>query len=107
MTGFAKLEHQPGGAFMKLFVDACTASELKRFEPQGLANIINGEEKGTSDMQDMWSSVPSRDRGDAYDRLCEARAPTWRGLHEAVRGHLHGERAEGLRSSGAGQHSPW
>jgi hypothetical protein len=41
--GFAKLEHHPGEAFMKLFVDACMATELKGFSPQGLANIINGK----------------------------------------------------------------
>jgi hypothetical protein len=28
---------------MRLFVNACTASELKDFNPQGLANTINGE----------------------------------------------------------------
>jgi hypothetical protein len=44
MTGFAKLEHPPGEAFMRLFVDACMATELKGFNPQHLSNIINGEE---------------------------------------------------------------
>jgi hypothetical protein len=39
----AKLEHDPGKAFVKLFVDACTATELKGFNPQELANTINGE----------------------------------------------------------------
>jgi hypothetical protein len=43
LTGFAKLEHDPGEAFMRLFVDACMATELKGFTPQGLANTINGE----------------------------------------------------------------
>jgi hypothetical protein len=45
MTGFAKLGHHPGDAFMELFVGTCMASGLKGFEPQGLANIINGEQK--------------------------------------------------------------
>jgi hypothetical protein len=48
IAGFAKLEHHPGEAFMRLFVDACTASELKGFKPQPLANILNGKE-GPSD----------------------------------------------------------
>jgi hypothetical protein len=41
--GFAKLEYDPGRAFLEVFVDACLASELKGFEPQHLANVINGE----------------------------------------------------------------
>jgi hypothetical protein len=44
VTGFAKLEHHPGDAFMKLFVDACMATKLKKFDPQALGNTINGEE---------------------------------------------------------------
>jgi hypothetical protein len=44
MTGFAKLGHQPGEAFMKLFVDACVATKLRDFDPQGLATTINGED---------------------------------------------------------------
>jgi hypothetical protein len=43
VTGFAKLEHHPGEAFMRLFVEVCAASELKGFNPQDLANTINGE----------------------------------------------------------------
>jgi hypothetical protein len=31
---------------MELFVDTCTAMGLKRFNPQAISNIINGE-KGT------------------------------------------------------------
>jgi hypothetical protein len=45
-TGFAKLEHHPGEAFMKLFVDPCMATELKDFNPQNLANTINGKGEG-------------------------------------------------------------
>jgi hypothetical protein len=29
-----------------MLVDACLASELKGFEPQALANVINGERVG-------------------------------------------------------------
>jgi hypothetical protein len=43
VTGLAKLEHHPGGAFMRLFVDACMASDLKGFIPQELTNTINGK----------------------------------------------------------------
>jgi hypothetical protein len=43
LTGLAKLEHDPGEAFMKLFVHVCMATELKVFTPQNLANTINGE----------------------------------------------------------------
>jgi hypothetical protein len=46
LTGLAKLEHDPGEAFMKLFVHVCMASELKGFTPQNLANTINGEGEG-------------------------------------------------------------
>jgi hypothetical protein len=42
-TGLAKFEHDPGEAFMRLFVDVCAATELKGFNPQELANTINGE----------------------------------------------------------------
>jgi hypothetical protein len=42
-AGFAKLEYRPGDEFMKLFVKTCTAMQLEGFEPQHLANIINGE----------------------------------------------------------------
>jgi hypothetical protein len=45
-AGLAKLEHDPGKPFMKLFVDACMATELKGFNAQALANAINGEGKG-------------------------------------------------------------
>jgi hypothetical protein len=41
--GLAKFEHDPGEAFMRLFVDFCAAIELKGFNPQNLANTINGE----------------------------------------------------------------
>jgi hypothetical protein len=41
--GLAKFEHNPGEAFMRLFVDVCAATELKDFNPQNLANTINGE----------------------------------------------------------------
>jgi hypothetical protein len=46
VTGFAKLEHHPGEAFMKFFVTACMAAELKGFTPQHLANTINGKGEG-------------------------------------------------------------
>jgi hypothetical protein len=41
--GFAKLGHDPGRGFLDVFVDACLASRLQGFEPQALANVINGE----------------------------------------------------------------
>jgi hypothetical protein len=43
VAGLAKLDHHPGDAFLELFVDACTATRLQGFDPQALANIINGE----------------------------------------------------------------
>jgi hypothetical protein len=42
VAGFAKLDHHPGDAFLELFVDACMATRLQGFDPQALANIING-----------------------------------------------------------------
>jgi hypothetical protein len=41
--GLAKLGHHPGEAFMELLVDACVARRLRDFNPQNLANTINGE----------------------------------------------------------------
>jgi hypothetical protein len=43
VAGFAKLNHNPGTAFLELFVDACMAASLPGFKPQNLANVINGE----------------------------------------------------------------
>jgi hypothetical protein len=43
VTGFAKLGHDPGPAFVELIVDACMASRFRGFNPQDLANVINGE----------------------------------------------------------------
>jgi hypothetical protein len=45
-AGFAKLGHQPGAEFMKLFVRECEDKRFKDFEPQDLANTINGEVEG-------------------------------------------------------------
>jgi hypothetical protein len=45
VTGFAKLEHDPGEAFMELLVDTCVAGRLRDFNPQNLANTINGESR--------------------------------------------------------------
>jgi hypothetical protein len=42
-TGFAKLGYLPGNEFMGLFVRTCTAMQLEGFNPQELANVINGE----------------------------------------------------------------
>jgi hypothetical protein len=42
LTGFAKLEYPPGDEFMGLFVRTCTAMQLEGFDPQDLANVING-----------------------------------------------------------------
>jgi hypothetical protein len=42
-AGFAKLGHQPGARFMELFVRKCVAMELSGFNPQHLANTVNGE----------------------------------------------------------------
>jgi hypothetical protein len=42
-AGFAKLGHQPGPEFMKLFVRKCEDMDFKDFEPQVLSNVINGE----------------------------------------------------------------
>jgi hypothetical protein len=43
VAGLAKLDHHPGHAFLELFVDACAAMRLQGFDPQNLANVINGE----------------------------------------------------------------
>jgi hypothetical protein len=45
-AGFAKLGHQPGAEFMKLFVRKCEGMCFKGFDPQHLANTINGEVEG-------------------------------------------------------------
>jgi hypothetical protein len=44
-TGFAKFEarFKPAQTFMDLFVRTCVAMELQGFNPQNLANTINGE----------------------------------------------------------------
>jgi hypothetical protein len=42
-AGLAKLEHQPGEEFMRLFIRTSTAMQLERFTPQELANVINGK----------------------------------------------------------------
>jgi hypothetical protein len=42
-AGFAKLDHNPGDAFLGLFVDACMATRLQGFKPQELSNVINGK----------------------------------------------------------------
>jgi hypothetical protein len=42
-AGFAKVDHHPGDAFLELVVDACMGTRLQGFDPQALANIINGE----------------------------------------------------------------
>jgi hypothetical protein len=38
------MEHHPGGPFMELLVNTCTAMGLKGFKPQEISNIINGQE---------------------------------------------------------------
>jgi hypothetical protein len=43
VAGLAKLEHHPGDACLELFVDACMAMRLQGFDPQNLANVINGK----------------------------------------------------------------
>jgi hypothetical protein len=49
-TGFAKFEarYKPDKEFMELFVRTCVAMKLKGFDPQALANTINGEAAVTS-----------------------------------------------------------
>jgi hypothetical protein len=42
-AGFAKLGHQPGADFMKLFVRKCEDMIFKGFDAQALSNILNGE----------------------------------------------------------------
>lgn len=42
-SGMAKLEHHPGEAFMRVFIETCVATELKGFNSIDLANIINGK----------------------------------------------------------------
>jgi hypothetical protein len=45
-AGFAKLGHQPGAHFVELFVRKCEGMGFKGFDPQHLANTINGEVEG-------------------------------------------------------------
>jgi hypothetical protein len=49
-TGFAKFEtrYKPAQEFIELFVRTCVAMGLKGFDPQNLANTINGEAAVTS-----------------------------------------------------------
>jgi hypothetical protein len=49
-TGFAKFEarYKPAKQFMELFVSTCVVLELHGFNPQNLANTINGEAAVTS-----------------------------------------------------------
>jgi hypothetical protein len=49
-TGFAKFEarYKPAKEFMELLVRTCVAMELKGFDPQALANTMNGEAAVTS-----------------------------------------------------------
>jgi hypothetical protein len=39
---------------MRLFVNVCMATELKGFNPQNLANTINGKGGGLSDFWRHW-----------------------------------------------------
>jgi hypothetical protein len=47
VTGFAKLGHDLGPALLEVLVDACLASRFRGFNPQDLANLINGEHAGS------------------------------------------------------------
>ena len=49
-TGFAKFEarYKPAKEFMELFVRTCVAMKLHGFNPQALANTMNGEAAVTS-----------------------------------------------------------
>jgi hypothetical protein len=72
-AGFAKLGHQPGVRFMELLVRKCVAMELQGFNPQELANTVNGEATVTkscpadselmTDMQALRSSAINREPG--------------------------------------------
>jgi hypothetical protein len=45
VAGLGKLEYKPEADFMRLFVAACMARRFEGFNPQGLANVINGENR--------------------------------------------------------------
>jgi hypothetical protein len=49
VTGLAKLEYRPEAEFMRLFVAACTVMRFEGFNPQELANVINGEHVCTAE----------------------------------------------------------
>jgi hypothetical protein len=53
-TGFAKFEarYKPAKEFMELFVRTCVAMKLHGFNPQDLANTVNGE-AGWTELQDL------------------------------------------------------
>jgi hypothetical protein len=91
-AGFAKLNHNPGDAFLGLFVDACAATRLQGFDPQALANIINGKQAGGP-------SGVFHLRGLCWCRLCEARPSSWESLPGAVRECLRDDEAAGLHPS--------
>jgi hypothetical protein len=46
---FAKLEYRPEAELMRLFVEVCIAMRFDGFEPQALANVINGEHMCTAE----------------------------------------------------------
>jgi hypothetical protein len=93
VTGLAKLEYRPEAEFMRLFVAACFANRFEGFNPQDLANVINGELVCTTGARiDCRSERRDTLRGRPGEAGVQARSK----LHEAVRGGVHGESFRGL-----------
>jgi hypothetical protein len=64
-TGFAKFEarYKPAKEFMELFMRTCVvAMKLKEFNPQNLANTINGEVEGCAHLKSQVLGLMSINR---------------------------------------------
>jgi hypothetical protein len=54
VTGLAKLEYRPEAEFMRLLVAACIMRHFEGFNPQDLANVINGDHMCTAKGRVDW-----------------------------------------------------
>jgi hypothetical protein len=68
LAGFAKLNYRPDEEFMGLFVRTCTAMQLEGFNPQELANLMNGKDSdgpayhgshSVTEWGNTWQALPS------------------------------------------------
>ena len=96
------MEYRPGDEFMGLIVKTCTAMQLEGFNPQELANVINGV-RTPKKRGDRCASIMQGECSDA-NRLRQAGVSARRGLHGAVCEEMYGHAAGGLRPSEFGEH---